>query len=883
MSNFVIGQRYYSEGEPELGLGIIASLEGKTIKVEFPLANEARIYNAKNSPLKRFILKPGDKFKDLNHEEHSVSKIEEMNGVTFYLTETESVIPEMQLNAKIELNSCIDRLYAKNFDPTQFFDLRYQSYLLARKYQELPYKGFIGCNIRLINHQLYVAQKALKTLPVRAMLCDEVGLGKTIESGLILNSLIKSELIERAIIIVPSSLVNQWFVELYKKFSLSFSIWEPEIDLEMQRFVIIGLRELKEQKDLIASQLEEHKWDAFIFDESHQNNYSEDLDFLTDLSKDCLAKILLSATPEVLGPERMFEQLKFLDSDKYNDYEKYLSQQKEAKEISQLIKDENLAAINDKLSLPEPLESIDDATQVLIDYFGSGRAYFRNTRKALHQDLFKSRKKNYIPLDIEAPLTDSKVFNAKLEKLLVFLNENPDEKILIIAHSKALILKIQRSLQELSNIKLAVFHSDQSLLERDRQAAFFADEKGAQLLLCTEIGSEGRNFEFCHNLFLFDLPKVPEQLEQRIGRLDRIGQKKDIQLIIPFVQSSFEETLKDYYGEVLKIFDRTSDALSLFHQTHKDTINDLISNSYNREKNQTAMQSLKNSFSELEHELRAGRNYLVEKNSYHHEVSQNILKGIQDFEQQNPVLPYMQEIGENVGIHCEELDSESVYFVPQDNMYIPSFPGLPNEGISFATSRDKAMARDDLTLLNWESPIAQGALDLMLKTPLGNCTIMKTDQIKSPLMLESIFTLECVDEMKHKSAIYLPLTPIRVLIDLNGADKTKDFPKKFLDQIGTSIGSQINLEQIPQDLLKKLVETSKAKINPRVNRYKEAALEKADEKFRQEIARIDSLGLPESVANHHRELLNQEREKLLKSIGSAKTQHDSIRLILKID
>ena len=176
MTKFVIGQRWYSEGEPELGLGIVKSLEGKTITMDFPLSNDSRIYNAKNSPLKRFMLKEGDLFKDTEMNEHQVLKLEEMNGVTFYLNQDEAVIPEMNIHPKIELNSCGDRLLAKNFDPPQFFDLRYQSYLAARKYQELPYKGFIGCNIRLINHQLFIADKALKTLPVRAMICDEVGL-----------------------------------------------------------------------------------------------------------------------------------------------------------------------------------------------------------------------------------------------------------------------------------------------------------------------------------------------------------------------------------------------------------------------------------------------------------------------------------------------------------------------------------------------------------------------------------------------------------------------------------------------------------------------------------------------------------------------------------
>ena len=74
------------------------------------------------------------------------------------------------------------------------------------------------------------------------------------------------------------------------------------------------------------------------------------------------------------------------------------------------------------------------------------------------------------------------------------------------------------------NVSFALFHEGLTLLQRDRNAAFFAEEEGARILICSEIGSEGRNFQFAHHLVLFDLPTDPELLEQRIGRLDRIGQ-----------------------------------------------------------------------------------------------------------------------------------------------------------------------------------------------------------------------------------------------------------------------------------------------------------------------------------------------------------------------
>src|SRR5574343_879864 len=101
----------------------------------------------------------------------------------------------------------------------------------------------------------------------------------------------------------------------------------------------------------------------------------------------------------------------------------------------------------------------------------------------------------------------------------------------------------------------AVFHEGMSIVERDRAAAFFADDESrAQVLLCSEIGSEGRNFQFVRHLILFDLPRNPDLLQQRIGRLDRIGQKHVIQIHIPYLEGSEQQLLFRWYDEGLDAF-----------------------------------------------------------------------------------------------------------------------------------------------------------------------------------------------------------------------------------------------------------------------------------------------------------------------------------------
>ena len=131
------------------------------------------------------------------------------------------------------------------------------------------------------------------------------------------------------------------------------------------------------------------------------------------------------------------------------------------------------------------------------------------------------------------------------------------EKILLICRSQAKVAAIDAALrQRVKHLKAAVFHEGLSLLQRDRNAAWFAEKNGACILLCSEIGSEGRNFQFAHHLVLFDLPLDPELLEQRIGRLDRIGQREEIQVHVPFITGSAQEVLVRWHHEGLNAFEQ---------------------------------------------------------------------------------------------------------------------------------------------------------------------------------------------------------------------------------------------------------------------------------------------------------------------------------------
>ncbi|MEM8236053.1 helicase-related protein, partial [Morganella morganii] len=149
-------------------------------------------------------------------------------------------------------------------------------------------------------------------------------------------------------------------------------------------------------------------------------------------------------------------------------------------------------------------------------------------------------------------------FDPRVEWLLDYLLANRNEKVLVICAKADTALQLEQVLREREAIRAAVFHEGLSIIERDRAAAYFAsEEEGAQVLLCSEIGSEGRNFQFASQLVMFDLPFNPDLLEQRIGRLDRIGQMHDIQIMVPYLEHTAQAVLGRWFHEGLDAFEHT--------------------------------------------------------------------------------------------------------------------------------------------------------------------------------------------------------------------------------------------------------------------------------------------------------------------------------------
>ena len=228
-----------------------------------------------------------------------------------------------------------------------------------------------------------------------------------------------------------------------------------------------------------------------------------------------------------------------------------------------------------------------------------------------------------------------------MEALGEILSLRRGEKILVIAASADTALDLADWLRVSKGISAAVFHEGMTLVERDRAAAFFADQiSGSQVLICSEIGSEGRNFQFSHHLVLFDLPLNPDLLEQRIGRLDRIGQQETIHLHVLYLKNTAQEIMYRWYEDGLNAFSKTCPVgHAVFAQVEDDVTAAL--HAPNQDYAPLIERSRKLA-DQLNHALQQGRDRLLEFNSCRPDKAAALREQTELADQSNALQHYME-------------------------------------------------------------------------------------------------------------------------------------------------------------------------------------------------------------------------------------------------
>jgi len=945
MAKFTIGQRWISETEPELGLGILESVDRRQIRLLFPASSEARLYAPANAPIKRVEFRAGDTIHSNRGESIVIEEVEEEGGIITYLGGGVEVV-EMDLADTISFSKPEDRLIGGQIDQSAAFKLRYEAIARQAHAKQSEVAGFVGGRIDLIPHQLYIASEVSNRYMPRVLLADEVGLGKTIEACLILHRLHLTGRAERILIVLPESLVHQWFIELLRRFNLWFTLIDAEhcesvtaVDAEAnpfneQQLVICSIKTLLEQPRWAECALAT-KWDMLVVDEAHHLEWtpeaiSPEYQLVEGLTKKSHGLLLLTATPEQLGAEGHFARLRLLDPDRYPDLEKFREEQsgysKVAAVANKMVARKKLSAEDTKYlrevfeeysdkEFKEHLKDQQSMLEELVDRHGTGRVIFRNSRDTLTG--FPERKAMPTPLEARAKLSkedlekrllrefeldtaqgsneDAEPYDFRhgprilwLAKLLQNLGEN--EKVLLICRTREKVQAIYDALLEEINVKASLFHEELTLLQRDRNAAWFAETDGAKILLCSEIGSEGRNFQFAHHLVLFDLPLNPELLEQRIGRLDRIGQTETIRIHIPYLKHSWTELLMRWHHEGLNGVEHSLKGGYAYLNKFGEWIRSLgpryhIADAKTLAEADELIEESGTFRKDLESRLSQGQDRLIALNSFRAEASAELVGHIRTLDADRTLDQFMNRVFDHFGVTVEDIDSRTFRLEP-GQLFTDSFPGLPEEGTTVTCDRAKALGREDIGFLTWDHPMVRGAIDLTLSSEKGNSSIVvwKDPSIEAPaILIEAIYVLESVAPPRLHVDRFLPPTPVRVLVDLSGKDCSEQFGHDYINKYSGD-EEAFRLKQDPA-LLQALVPEMLRNAREYARAYKsdllQAAMHQAHERLDGEATRLKELQKVNSnVRAEEIKIAENVIADVTRHIAKAHLRLDAVRLIL---
>lgn len=959
MADYITGQRWISDAESRMGLGTVLSTAHRTVTISFPATGEVRSYARQAAPLTRIIFNIGDTVSSEAGVTIVVESILDNEGLISYRGKDEQgnqlEIREDHLVNTVQLNRPADRLLNGQTDSDKWFQARVETLNQQNRLAHNDLYGLAGSRTSLIPHQLYIANEVAHRHAPRVLLADEVGLGKTIEAGMILHHQILTERARRILIVVPESLVHQWLVEMLRKFNLTFSIFDADRcfsieegddqvnPFQTEQLIICSIEFLSEHERYYQQSLL-GEWDLLVVDEVHHlywstTHVSQEYRIVEELSVSTRGILLLTATPEQLGKESHYARLRLLDPDRFSDFNKFVEEENNyeptAEAVENLFSGEKLSDItlvtlkqrlsksglldvveNTEVDSSENIDARNKIIDQLLDYHGTGRVLFRNTRTAIkgfpgreleayslasHQEyssLYSSQtafsgneinvtelKKLLCPeiLLQESGVAHWEKTDPRVSWIIDKLQQMKQEKVLVICAHASTAIAISKLLKTREGIRAAAFHEGLSLVERDRAAAYFAaDDEGCQVLLCSEIGSEGRNFQFAHHLILFDLPLNPDLLEQRIGRLDRIGQRQTIKIHVPMIENTPQAVMFNWYQKGLGAFKQTCPAgQAIFEQLEDELIAGLLANNLSDELLEKTIK-LRMQLNEAMHK---GRDRLLEYSSCRPDVAE-ALKHQALMEDRNNTLPdYMDLVFDCFGIHSES-HGESSYILSPGEKMLSSFPGLTDEGMTITYARETALVHEDMHYLTWEHPMVIYAMDMVLSSESGNatvCTLKHEDLTPGTLVLEALFVLEAVDKVASQSSRYLPPTTIRILLDENAKQLYLE-NTVINDNLGriapAIIKDVINLKA---DVIRALLEKSRNLADKEAPGLKQQAEQRTIDILQKEVERLTYMqSVNPNIRDEEINYLQDQLAIMSGLIESACVRLDALRVIISI-
>ncbi|QCR37178.1 RNA polymerase-associated protein RapA [Nissabacter sp. SGAir0207] len=962
---FKLGQRWISDTESELGLGTVVALDARMVTLLFPATGENRLYARNDSPITRVMFNPGDTVTSHEGWQLHVDEVKEDNGLLTYIGvrqdtgESPVAMREVLLDSKLTFSKPQDRLFAGQIDRMDRFALRFRARKYLREQYRLQWSGLRGMRASLIPHQLHIAHEVGRRHAPRVLLADEVGLGKTIEAGMIIHQQLLAGRADRVLIVVPETLQHQWLVEMLRRFNLRFSLFDDERyaeslheatnPFESEQLVICSLDFVRRNKGRLE-QLADAAWDLLVVDEAHHLAWSEEApsreyQVIEQLAEQTPGVLLLTATPEQLGPQSHFARLRLLDPNRFHDYHDFVAEQQQYRPVADavtLLMSGNALSNDEQNLLGEMVSEQDiepllaaangegeqseaarrELVSLLMDRHGTSRVLFRNTRNGVkgfpHRVLHEIRLP--LPSQYQTAIKVSGIMGAKksteerardmlyperiyqefegengtwwnfdprVEWLMGFLTANRHEKVLVICAKAETALQLEQVLREREGIRAGVFHEGLSIIERDRAAAYFAsEEEGAQVLLCSEIGSEGRNFQFASHLVMFDLPFNPDLLEQRIGRLDRIGQLHDIQIMVPYLEQTAQAVLIRWYHDGLDAFEHTCPTGRTIYDKHHEQLVTYLAAPTQTDGLPEFIHQCRLEHDALKQQLEQGRDRLLEMHSNGGEAAQALAESIAECDNDVNLVNFALNLFDIVGINQDDRSDNLIVLTPSDHMLVPDFPGLPQDGCTVTFDREQALSREDTQFITWEHPIIRNGLDLILSGDTGSCAVSLLKNKALPvgtLLAELVYVVEAQAPKHLQLTRFLPPTPIRMLMDRKGTNLAKQVEfesfNRQLNAVNRHTSSKL-VNAVQQDV-HAMLQQAEALVADEAKALIEAAKVEADEQTSSELARLEALrAVNPNIRDDEVEALEHNRTQVLANLNDATWRLDAIRLVV---
>ncbi len=518
------GDRLLHRHNPELGPGRVLAVAGRTIVVEFP-AGATTLRFAGDAPALRPLAEgepgPTDPRADL-----------------------------------------VERLAAGDVDPLEDFALRFDALHLLALREADGLGSFLGGRIRLFPHQLHAAERATASDPVRWLLADEVGLGKTVEACLVLSRLLRTGRAERCLVVAPETLTVQWLGELWRKYHQVFVLLDddrladvardhgPDFNpFDVHRRAVVALETLVARPALTARAVEA-VIDLLVVDEAHRlrrpaghpgNPAWRAVAPIAGLGRHLLLLTAIPLDDDVHGFFRLLQLLRPADFPE-DSLEARLLRPEPLPPCTSSTRRVDIGGLPPRVGVPAetPAESwgprlalVEAVRKAPAPHALGRRQKAERVRRALASGVSLAAVLGkgddaLAGLARRADEADPRLF--WLARHAARWRDGGQKTLVFVAHRETLEW-VRTELSRRAQIATGVFHEALSPARRDIEVAQFRRAEGPSLLVSTECGGEGRNFEFCDRLVLLDLPWSPLVAEQRVGRLDRIGRRIPVETV----------------------------------------------------------------------------------------------------------------------------------------------------------------------------------------------------------------------------------------------------------------------------------------------------------------------------------------------------------------